>query len=118
MGIVLCAFPAREVYFEGGPSVAWDYVIVNYDMKPIILTLWNEFEALEGTAILANIAENPVVICIRVRVIADSYLSLSTQSSSVILVSPNVQQARNLQMWFVVFTFCSCFLFCCVLFCF
>ena len=31
MGIVLCAFPAREVYFEGGPSVARDYVIVNYE---------------------------------------------------------------------------------------
>ncbi|XP_071902861.1 uncharacterized protein [Coffea arabica] len=31
MGIVLCAFPAREVYFEGGPSIVRDYVIVNYE---------------------------------------------------------------------------------------
>lgn len=30
MGIVLCAFPAKEVYFDGRPSIVRDYVIVNY----------------------------------------------------------------------------------------
>ncbi|XP_027113676.1 replication protein A 70 kDa DNA-binding subunit B-like isoform X1 [Coffea arabica] len=100
MGIVLCAFPAREVYFEGGPSVARDYVIVNYELRPVILTLWNEFEAIEGADIMANIAQNPVLICIRLRVTTDNYLSLSTQSSSVILVSPIVQEAGNLRAWF------------------
>lgn len=69
-------------------------------LRPIILTLWNEFESIEGSNIMANIAQNPVLICIRLRVLTDNYLSLSTQSSSVILVSPIVQESGNLQSWF------------------
>ncbi|CDP12582.1 unnamed protein product [Coffea canephora] len=69
-------------------------------LRPVILTLWNEFEAIEGADIMANIAQNPVLICVRLRVTTDNYLSLSTQFSSVILVSPIVQEAGNLRTWF------------------
>ena len=125
-------------------------------LRPVILTLWNEFEAIEGADIMANIAQNPVLICIRLRVTTDNCkllyvinifssfihtifkiyhlvlpehcslghsilfpdLSLSTQSSSVILVSPIVQEAGNLRAWSaVLFLFfflpvrCSLFIF-------
>lgn len=65
------------------------------------MTLWNEFEAVEGAAVVADISQNPVLICIRLIVTADNYLSLSSQSSSVILVSPDVQEAVNLRTWLI-----------------
>ena len=41
-------------------------------LRPIILTLWNEFESIEGSEIMANIAQNSVLICIRLRVLTDN----------------------------------------------
>ncbi|XP_071922445.1 uncharacterized protein [Coffea arabica] len=49
MGIVLCVFPAREVYFEGGPSIARDYAIFNYEAC-VTLMITDETRSLNPVA--------------------------------------------------------------------
>nr|XP_027119222.1 uncharacterized protein LOC113736456 isoform X1 [Coffea arabica]XP_027119223.1 uncharacterized protein LOC113736456 isoform X1 [Coffea arabica]XP_027119224.1 uncharacterized protein LOC113736456 isoform X1 [Coffea arabica]XP_027119225.1 uncharacterized protein LOC113736456 isoform X1 [Coffea arabica]XP_027119226.1 uncharacterized protein LOC113736456 isoform X1 [Coffea arabica]XP_027119227.1 uncharacterized protein LOC113736456 isoform X1 [Coffea arabica]XP_027119246.1 uncharacterized prot len=99
MGIVVHAFPARDVYMEGTMRHGRDYVIVDHSKLPILLTLWEDFESIEGCVIDEAMPTMPIIIAMRVRVLTENYISLSTQPSSVILVAPDVLEARELDCW-------------------
>lgn len=68
-------------------------------MRPVVLTLWDDFEAIEGHAIYESISSMPVVIAVRVRVSSNNYLTLSTQPSSIVYVAPDVSEASRLGDW-------------------
>ncbi|XP_071913108.1 replication protein A 70 kDa DNA-binding subunit D-like isoform X2 [Coffea arabica] len=99
MGIVVHAFPARDVYMEGTMRHGRDYVIVDHIKRPILLTLWKDFESIEGCVIDEAMPTMPIIIAMRVRVLTENYISLSTQPSSVILVAPDGLEARELDCW-------------------
>nr|XP_027069842.1 replication protein A 70 kDa DNA-binding subunit B-like isoform X2 [Coffea arabica] len=99
MAVILHALPNKIIPVEGAPCVLRDYVIANEDMKPLILTLRGEFEEIYGPTIAAAKDPFPVIIAIRVKATTNHYLSLSTESSSVILIAPIAQQAMHLQNW-------------------
>ncbi|XP_071923560.1 replication protein A 70 kDa DNA-binding subunit B-like isoform X10 [Coffea arabica] len=99
MGIVVHAFPAQDVYMEGTMRHGRDYVIVDHSKRPILLTLWEDFESIEGCVIDEAMPTMPIIIAMRVRVLTENYISLSTQPSSVILVAPDVLEARELDCW-------------------
>ncbi|XP_071917203.1 replication protein A 70 kDa DNA-binding subunit B-like [Coffea arabica] len=75
MGVVIHALPPRDVYFEGSKRYGRDYIIVDHCKRPVLLTLWDDYESIEG------------------------YLSLSTQPSSVIIAAPDVLEAKHLDDW-------------------
>ncbi|XP_071923554.1 uncharacterized protein [Coffea arabica] len=104
MGIVVHAFPAQDVYMEGTMRHGRDYVIVDHSKRPILLTLWEDFESIEGCVIDEAMPTMPIIIAMRVRVLTENYISLSTQPSSVILVAPDVLEARELDCCVASFT--------------
>ncbi|KAL3516270.1 hypothetical protein ACH5RR_023172 [Cinchona calisaya] len=69
-------------------------------MKPMLITLSDEFENKEGRTIIQNIPSAPTVVAIRVKVITANYLSLSTQESSIIMVNPAIQETKQLKHWY------------------
>ncbi|CDP07275.1 unnamed protein product [Coffea canephora] len=99
MGIVVHAFPARDVYMEGTMRHGRDYVIVDHSKRPILLTLWKDFESIKGCVIDEAMPTMPIIIAMRVRVLTENYISLSTQPSSIILVAPDGLEARELDCW-------------------
>ncbi|XP_071916309.1 replication protein A 70 kDa DNA-binding subunit D isoform X1 [Coffea arabica] len=69
-------------------------------MKPMILTLWKEFEELDGPIIRAPGRHFPIIIATRIRVTTNNYLSFSTSYCSAITVAPFLQQAMHLDFWY------------------
>ncbi|XP_071921453.1 replication protein A 70 kDa DNA-binding subunit B-like isoform X2 [Coffea arabica] len=99
MGVVIHALPPRDVYFEGSKRHGRDYIIVDQCKRPVVLTLWDDYKVIEGHVINESMASIPIIIAMRLRVTKHNYLSLSTQPSSVIIVAPNVLEARHLDDW-------------------
>ncbi|XP_071911901.1 replication protein A 70 kDa DNA-binding subunit B-like isoform X2 [Coffea arabica] len=67
---------------------------------PMLLTLWNEFEANEGAQLANTIANNNIIIVMRVKVTTFNYLSLTTRLASCLLVNPPTSQATVLRQWY------------------
>lgn len=65
----------------------------------MVLTLWDDYEAIKGRVIDESMASMPIIIAMRLRVTTQNYLSLSTQPSSVVIVAPDVLEARCLDDW-------------------
>ncbi|XP_071903405.1 replication protein A 70 kDa DNA-binding subunit B-like [Coffea arabica] len=99
MGVVIHALPPRDVYFEGSKRYGRDYIIVDQCKRPVVLTLWDDYESIEGCVINESMVSMPIIIAMRVRVTTRNYLSLSTQPSSVIIVAPDVLEAKHLDDW-------------------
>ncbi|XP_071906006.1 replication protein A 70 kDa DNA-binding subunit B-like [Coffea arabica] len=95
-GIVMHAFPLRE---QGLDSTTRDLVVINQEKRPMLLILWNEFEANEG-AQLANTIANNIIIAMRVKVTTFNYLSLTTRLASCLLMNPSTSEATVLRQWY------------------
>ncbi|XP_071916267.1 replication protein A 70 kDa DNA-binding subunit B-like [Coffea arabica] len=108
MGVVLHTLPVKESRPEVPSVVSRDYVVADQSNMPIILTLIHEIESGEGGSIvnaMRSTESKPVIIGIRVRVKTDNYLSLYTKVTSVVLVSPQIQEAARLERWLSILAF-------------
>ncbi|XP_071935838.1 replication protein A 70 kDa DNA-binding subunit B-like isoform X2 [Coffea arabica] len=99
MGVVVNSLPARDVYVEGILRRERDIIIVDQGKRPIILTLFGDYESIEGRAIENLMHAMPIIIAIRVRVTTKKCLSLSIHPSSIVLVCPDVLEAKLLDAW-------------------
>ncbi|XP_071927541.1 replication protein A 70 kDa DNA-binding subunit B-like [Coffea arabica] len=93
-GIIVHVFPSRERSLD---STTRDLVVINQEKRPMLLTLWNEFEASEGAQLANTIANNNIIIAMRVKVTTFNYLYLTTRLASCLLVNPPTPQATVLR---------------------
>ncbi|XP_075077494.1 replication protein A 70 kDa DNA-binding subunit B-like isoform X2 [Nicotiana tabacum] len=69
------------------------------NMRPTILTLWEDFADADGSILAAEVAEYPVIVAKRIMRTTYAGLSLSTRYNSVILINPPYPQVGRLLNW-------------------
>ncbi|CAA0811536.1 Unknown protein [Striga hermonthica] len=97
-GMVALVFEMKDV---GVDAVNMDIVLVNQEMVPMILTLWNGFGEIEGSQLAQTINAGNVVVAMRVKVTTFHALSLSTRTASSILINPPTPDAAALKHWYL-----------------
>ncbi|XP_070051221.1 replication protein A 70 kDa DNA-binding subunit B-like isoform X2 [Nicotiana tomentosiformis] len=68
-------------------------------VRPTILTLWEDFADADGSILVAQVAEYPIIIAKRITRSNYAGLSLSTKYNSVILINPPYPQVGGLLNW-------------------
>ncbi|XP_073159353.1 replication protein A 70 kDa DNA-binding subunit B-like isoform X1 [Henckelia pumila] len=98
---LLCAvihvFPPRFV--QRTRRNLQDFVIVNEEHRPMLLTLWEEFLQNEGPRLSENVHKVPVILGIRLSVNTFYGLSVGTMPNSTFLFDPPIAQAAHLKLW-------------------
>ncbi|XP_075523135.1 replication protein A 70 kDa DNA-binding subunit B-like isoform X2 [Primulina tabacum] len=90
-------FPPRFV--EKTKKHLQDFVIVNEERKPLILTLWEEFLENEAPYLVENVHNMPIILGMRLSVNTFYGLSIGTVPNSTILFEPPIPQAKQLMIW-------------------
>ncbi|XP_073275243.1 replication protein A 70 kDa DNA-binding subunit B-like isoform X2 [Primulina huaijiensis] len=76
-----------------------EFVIVNEERRPLILTLWEEFLQTEALFLTQDVHTLPVILGMRLSVNTFYGLSIGTVPNSTILFDPPIQQAELLKQW-------------------
>ncbi|GER47324.1 replication protein A 70 kDa DNA-binding subunit A [Striga asiatica] len=97
LAVVVHAFPKRTV----GANTTRELIVINEEMKPMILTLWNQFEKDDGPTLTNNIAAANIVLAMRSRVTTFHGLSLSTKVGTCLMVNPPIPAAADLKQWYI-----------------
>ncbi|XP_027157287.1 replication protein A 70 kDa DNA-binding subunit B-like [Coffea eugenioides] len=99
MGIVIAALDEKIVTKNSKESRVRKLVIVNEELQTLMLSMWNAFIDTEGSKIISEIQNYPVLIGRRLKVQNYNGVALSTWFDSAILVNPPIQEARELKNW-------------------
>ncbi|XP_075514204.1 replication protein A 70 kDa DNA-binding subunit B-like isoform X2 [Primulina tabacum] len=94
---VVHVFPPRFV--EKTKRNLQEFVIVNEERKPLILTLWEEFLQTETPFLTQNVHTFPVILGMRLSVNTFYGLSIGTVPNSTILFDPPIQRSDLLKRW-------------------
>lgn len=90
-------FPPRFV--ERTKRNLQDFVVVNEERRPLILTLWEEFLQSEAHYLTQNVHNMPIILGMRLAVNTFYGLSTGTVPNSTILFDPPIPQAEQLKLW-------------------
>ncbi|XP_071914617.1 replication protein A 70 kDa DNA-binding subunit B-like isoform X4 [Coffea arabica] len=94
--IVITAFATKE---QNNGSTTRDFIVMNEEKKPMLLTLWNEFEQNQGTQLANSIGNANVIIGMKLKITTFNYLSLTTKLGSGLLINPPTSEANALKEW-------------------
>nr|XP_027076920.1 replication protein A 70 kDa DNA-binding subunit B-like [Coffea arabica] len=95
--IVITAFATKE---QNNGSTTRDFIVMNEEKKPMLLTLWNEFEQNQGTQLANSIGNANVIIGMKLKITTFNYLSLTTKLGSGLLINPPTSEANALKEWY------------------
>ncbi|CAH9103232.1 unnamed protein product [Cuscuta epithymum] len=64
LGLIICKLPREFVLTSDGPKKANDFVIIDDQSQPIIVTMWNEFASIQGHEIqgLLDAGIHPIIL--------------------------------------------------------
>lgn len=89
--MVIHAFPPRDIYIDGVLHHGRDYVIVNQSKRPLIFTLWDDYETVEGQLIDESMPSMPVIIAIKVKVTTSNCaMQIFLKSFGLFLISKHM----------------------------
>ncbi|KAL8552208.1 hypothetical protein ACS0TY_001051 [Phlomoides rotata] len=97
---VIHVFPSR--FIQKIQKTVQEFVVVNEESRPTILTLWEEFIQSEGLQLSDNIHRMPIILGMRLYVNNYHGISFGTLPISTILIDPPISQAKNLDSWLKV----------------
>ncbi|KAK9998284.1 hypothetical protein SO802_017887 [Lithocarpus litseifolius] len=99
IAIAIDVCPARQLQTRNGSSMIQEVILIGQLLKPIILTMWDQFVTNESAAIAQTITTRPIIMAIRLKVVSHNGLFLSTRSSSSFIIDPRIPEATALQTW-------------------
>ncbi|XP_027167891.1 replication protein A 70 kDa DNA-binding subunit B-like [Coffea eugenioides] len=99
MAVVVDSMPVVPIKKDLKESFVQRFLIVNEEMIPTVLSLWNAFVENEGKLITDQSNKHPVILCRRLKVVTYNGISLSTRNDSVVIVDPPIRDARTLKNW-------------------
>ncbi|XP_031126940.1 replication protein A 70 kDa DNA-binding subunit A-like [Ipomoea triloba] len=101
LAIVICKLPRQCITTRNGQQNINEFVIINEESKPVIITLWGNFVMTEGIQIDLQLSQGkfPIVIAQGVNVNAFQGITLSTRYDTTIEVNPPGQHATVLNKW-------------------
>lgn len=76
-----------------------EFVVVNDERRPLILTLWEEFLQTEAPYLAQNVHNMPIILGMRLSVNTFYGLSIGTVPNSTIMFEPPIQEAKQLHLW-------------------
>ncbi|KAL2944562.1 Replication protein A 70 kDa DNA-binding subunit B [Bienertia sinuspersici] len=74
-----------------------EVLLIDQELKPKILTLWNEFASNEGEKINQIIQAQPIILGMRLKVVSFNGITLATRSSSTFLINIATPETNALQ---------------------
>nr|XP_027090167.1 replication protein A 70 kDa DNA-binding subunit B-like [Coffea arabica] len=96
---VIGALPRRFIARQRGDYPIQEFIILNQEQKPMILTMWPKFIDIEAQYLLRILNQSPTLIITRAKVTSVHVLSVETQTMSAILFDPQIPQALELKSW-------------------
>ncbi|XP_075110161.1 replication protein A 70 kDa DNA-binding subunit D isoform X2 [Nicotiana tabacum] len=76
-----------------------EVVVMDTNVRPTILTMWEDFADTDGSIFTAQVAEFPIIVAKRITRASYGGLLLSTRYNSVILINPPYPQVGRLLNW-------------------
>ncbi|XP_031099859.1 replication protein A 70 kDa DNA-binding subunit A-like [Ipomoea triloba] len=101
MAIVIYKLPRQIVVTKNGEQNVHDFVVMNEELKPIMLTLWGTFAVNQGVQLELQLRQGkfPIILAEGLNVNAFQGLSLSTLYNTSIEVDPVGHVAKVLTDW-------------------
>ncbi|CAA0823249.1 Unknown protein [Striga hermonthica] len=92
-GVVVHALPVKK---SGENNTSRDLVIINEVKKPLLLTLWNQFETQEGQQLETSMSAGNILLTMRVK--AYPY---QQKSDTCLLINPPMAATVDLKQWYI-----------------
>ncbi|KAH9619692.1 hypothetical protein KSS87_015761 [Heliosperma pusillum] len=96
LAVVVDIYPKRTTKDE---TTLQEFLLINHEMKPTILTMWDELALNESSYISQFLDSFPIILATRLRVTSYNGISLSTKSSTTVLLNPQTPESQALQYW-------------------
>ncbi|KAK1583377.1 hypothetical protein Q3G72_023210 [Acer saccharum] len=80
--------PAHQIRTKQGPSTIQELIVINKELKPMVLTMWNQFVDNEAAHIFQLIKTRPII--------------LAAHLKSSFIINPDTSEAIALHSWSVL----------------
>lgn len=93
VAVVLDIHPKKQIQTKSGGSIVQEFVLIDQELKPRTLTMWDQFVDNEATVILDETNHFPVIFGMHLKVVSYNEISLSTKSCSSFLINPDIPES-------------------------
>ncbi|KAL6536683.1 hypothetical protein OROMI_026264 [Orobanche minor] len=97
--IIIDGHAPRTVTAKGRQNTLHEYAAVDEQLKPFIITLWNDAAPDDVYNLLNSTKERHIVAALNFSVIYFHNISLSSTSASVVLIHSSIERMQTLRKW-------------------
>ncbi|KAL6529527.1 hypothetical protein OROGR_015150 [Orobanche gracilis] len=97
--IIMDAHAPRTVTAKGKQNTLHEYAAVDEQLRPFIITLWNDAAPDDVYNLLNSTQERQIIAALNFTVTDYHSISLSSTSASIILINSNFERVQTLQKW-------------------
>ncbi|KAL6565354.1 hypothetical protein OROGR_002305 [Orobanche gracilis] len=97
--IIMDAHAPRTVTAKGKQNTLHEYAAVDEQLRPFIITLWNDAAPDDVYNLLNSTQERQIIAALNFTVTDYHNISLSSTSASIILINSNIERVQTLQKW-------------------
>ncbi|KAL6565197.1 hypothetical protein OROMI_016647 [Orobanche minor] len=100
--IIIDGHAPRTVTAKGKQNRLHEYAAVDEQLKPFIITLWNDAAPDDVYNLLNSTKERHIVAALNFSVTDFHNISLSSTSASVVLINSSIERVQTLRKWSVI----------------
>ncbi|KAL6526738.1 hypothetical protein OROGR_015828 [Orobanche gracilis] len=97
--IIMDVHAPRTVTVKGKQNTLHEYAAVDEQLRPFIITLWNDAAPDDVYNLLNSTQERQIIAALNFTVTDYHNISLSSTSASIILINSNIERVQALQKW-------------------
>ncbi|KAL6567880.1 hypothetical protein OROGR_001548 [Orobanche gracilis] len=97
--IIMDAHAPRTVTAKGKQNTLHEYAAVDEQLRPFIITLWNDAAPDDVYNLLNSTQERQIIAALNFTITDYHNISLSSTSASIILINSNIERVQTLQKW-------------------
>ncbi|KAL6582386.1 hypothetical protein OROMI_006400 [Orobanche minor] len=102
--IIIDGHAPRTMTAKGKQNILHEYAAVDEQLRPFIITLWNDAALDDVYNLLNSTQEGHIIAALNFNVTDYHNISLSSTSASVVLINSNIECVQALQKWEVYVT--------------
>ncbi|KAL6565004.1 hypothetical protein OROMI_016454 [Orobanche minor] len=100
--IIIDGHAPRTVTAKGKQNTLHEYAAVDEQLRPFIITLWNDAAPDDVYNLLNSTKERHIVAALNFSVTDFHNISLSSTSASVVLINSSIERVQTLRKWSVI----------------
>ncbi|KAL6498949.1 hypothetical protein OROHE_026384 [Orobanche hederae] len=97
--IIIDGHAPRTVTAKGKQNTLHEYAAVDEQLRPFIITLWNDAAPDDVYNLLNSTQERHIIAALNFSVTDFHNISLSSTTASVVLINSNIERVQTLQKW-------------------